>query len=65
MNYFCVTLNMRNFFQIKSRKPQRDLGDFICARYFVRLILSKHSFNKLSTQENSVSLFYETAKSFI
>ena len=48
---------MRNFCQIKSRKLQRDLRDF--------LILSKHSVNKLSTQENLVSLFYEIAKSFI
>ena len=65
MNYFCVTFNMRNFFQIKSSKLQRDLRDFLCARHFLRLILSKHSVNKLSAHENSVSLFYETAKSFI
>ena len=33
----CATINVRNFFPIKSHSLQRDLRDFFCAQHFPRL----------------------------
>ena len=60
----CATINMRDFFPIKSRKLHRDLWNFVYARHFLHFKVAKEGSKFICLSVILIDYVFRTGKSY-